>query len=71
MLFKSVRFITVYDVTMARKYTKRNTAYWSSKEKAKVTVNFKNSTIFKDKGKNSSIRVIADLKHPVYQRKKV
>lgn len=56
---------------MTRKYTKRNTAYWNSKKKAKVKYGIKKSdVIFHDKGKNSSITIIANLKDPIYRHKK-
>jgi hypothetical protein len=56
---------------MARKYTKRNTAYWSSKGNAKVTVNKKSNVIFKDKGKNVTLKIVADKNKPLYHRRSV
>ena len=58
---------------MTRKYTKRNAAYWNSKgqgSKVKVTRN-RSGVIMKDKGKHSSVTIVAKRGQPVYRRKSV
>jgi hypothetical protein len=67
---QSVKFYFVYDIFMTRKYTKRNKAYWNSKGKVKITRN-NSGVIMKDKGKHSTVTVVAKRGQPVYYRKSV
>ena len=70
MLFKSVRFIFVYDVTMARKYVKKDKAYWGNKSKTKIVAK-KSNVIFKDKGKTATVKIVSEKNKPFYHRKSV
>lgn len=57
---------------MTRKYTKRDTAYWSNKSKIKVVRNKNSNVIFEDKSKNFKIKIVADKgSKAVYRRKSV
>ena len=56
---------------MTRKYTKKDTAYWSGKGNKTRYVVKKSNVIFEDKGKHTTVRVISDKNKPFYNRKSV